>query len=518
MGKKVTGRSAGKAIETTEICSGGAPKRVTAVVVALENYRRDELPVVDFAHADADGFAAALRQIYPAEILHLDVIKDEDATLSALQAVSYTIQNLEEDELFIFYYAGHGFHGAGQNRLSAFDTNRFNFEGTTLSLQSDLLEHLEASECSQALIFVDACAANFAQVINCRDVISNLEPLEVENFLDGNWYCGVFLSCSPQEKSYPAQPLGHGIWTHFLLEALEGRADGALRDRWLTDASLRDYLQYEVRRYITHEMTIKASQTPQAILSGSGSFRIRYIEEPSIATAPASDVLAKIIFQNNTEFLESAETGRIRSLAGFSSKYREPIGFSESADKFCRTLLDTQIKEEIQEIYQATIAAFGARRKDVQKGEDYGAGDVAYEYFRYSVNSGQNPDDHSEFVIYRTLQLRDGWHNHREAIEDIFDRDFDHLVIDFARLKLSFDDLVDSLEDVRDAHGGEIDDDDRTMRVTYSTGEAAFTFDLRRHRLEIQIAGADALDILDGVKHFQLGNAKPSPMLEAPLK
>jgi len=518
MGKKGIGRSANQVSEIEASHQMGAPQRVSVFVVALENYRKNELPTVDFAHADGDAFAAALRKIYPAEVIHVEVLKDADASHTAVKdELAHTIRNLGEDELFIFYYAGHGFHGAGGNRLSVYDTSPVNTEDTTLSLQADLLERLEGSECSRALIFVDACAANFAGVVKSRDVLSNLDAAEVERFLDNNWYCGVFLSCSPREKSYPAMPLGHGIWTYFLLEALEGRAPGALRDRWLTDASLRDYLRREVPHYITHKMTIKANQTPRAIISSSGSFRIRYVEDIPVIAVPADAALANITLKNSSEFLEGIETGRIRLIDGFKSNHRVPDDLSEAADKFCRGLLDTQISEELQDLYQLARAEFSARRKDLQKGEDYGAGDLHHQFFRYSIQGGQNPEDHTEYVIYRCLELRDGWEAHREAIENIFNGKFDHLVIEFRRMDMSFDDLVDTLEDVRESHGGEVDDDDRSERVTYSRDGAYFTFDLKKLRLEIEISGAEALDILDGARLFQLGIRRASPMLAAPV-
>lgn len=219
-------------------------KRVIAVIVALENYRKpsrgDPLPMVAYAHADADAFAAVLKEIFkemrPDDIV-IALIKDADASLTALRdQLAYTIRSLADDDLFIFYYAGHGFHGAGGNRLSTYDTNRSNIEGTSLLMYNDFLKLLADSGCGQALVFVDACAEKFLGVVQSRDVISDLDPHEVEEFLDSGWYCGVFLSCSPGEKSYPAANLGHGVWTHFLLEAMSGRADRALtRDRWLTD-------------------------------------------------------------------------------------------------------------------------------------------------------------------------------------------------------------------------------------------------------------------------------------------
>ncbi len=189
--------------------------QVTAFVATLENYRKpsngDPLPSVDFAHADADAFADVIQRIYadlPDGGVSLRVLKDADASLTALRdELKYTIKNLAEDELFIFYYAGHGFHGAGGNRLSTYDTNRTNIEDTSLSMRDDLLEALVDSKCRQALVFVDACAEKFSGVVKSRDVISNLDVGEVREFLDSAWYLGVFLSCSPGEKSYPSTTL-----------------------------------------------------------------------------------------------------------------------------------------------------------------------------------------------------------------------------------------------------------------------------------------------------------------------
>lgn len=90
--------------------------RVIAVIIALENYRKpsnsDALPSVSFAHADADAIADTVREIFkdmPASDIVVEIIKDSDASLIAVRDhLSYTIRNLAEGDLFIFYYAGHG--------------------------------------------------------------------------------------------------------------------------------------------------------------------------------------------------------------------------------------------------------------------------------------------------------------------------------------------------------------------------------------------------------------------------
>jgi hypothetical protein len=143
-----------------------------------------------------------------------------------------------------------------------------------------VLEPIKMSRCRRSLIFVDACAAAFRDLTGAREVVADLDIEEVKDFLDSGWYSGVFLSCSPGEKSYPSVKLGHGIWTAFLLQALRG-AEGALaRDRWLTDTSLRDWLKREVQRYITRDRSTGGPQTPQAIVSASNSFRIRHVPKP----------------------------------------------------------------------------------------------------------------------------------------------------------------------------------------------------------------------------------------------
>lgn len=146
--------------------------RVVAVIVGLENYRKpksgDALPTVAYGHADAQAVSEALHEIFkdmPEGNLDIEVMADSDASLAAIKDhLAWTIRNLSAEDLFIFYYAGHGFHGAGGNRLSAYDTNRLNIADTTLSMRDALLEPLADSACEQALVFVDACAEHFRDI------------------------------------------------------------------------------------------------------------------------------------------------------------------------------------------------------------------------------------------------------------------------------------------------------------------------------------------------------------------
>ena len=522
--RTLTARSNSEAGRSGVTAEASGFKRVVAIVVALENYRKpaaggDALPQVDFAHADAVAFAAVLRAAFaslPTEDVSIDVVKDADASLTALRdLVGYTTRNLSGDDLFVFYYAGHGFHGAGGNRLSTYETNPHNVAGTSFHLRDDLLDPLTQSDCRRALIFIDACAEKFRDVVDSRDVISNLNAEEVKEFLDSGWYCGVFLSCSPGEKSYPSKKLGHGVWTHFLLQAMSGIEGALTNERWLTDFGLRDYLRQEVPRFITREMTVRGTQTPQAILSGSNTFQIRHV--PKAAVTPTNHALAAIKLRNNSEFLEGNETGAIRGLDGFSRGFHTvPTQITSSADSWCQRLLTSRVAEELQDLYDRARTELNARRRDLRKEEDSGAGELDAPTFRFFIETGQNPDAPGEYMIRRRLELRQGWSDQRDAIENLFGHDFSLLVVEFEQVEESFDDIVSALEDIAEHHGGNVQDDDRMKRVTYSRDGATFTFDLKKQRLEMSFRQAKGIELIEAASKFQLGLSRPSAVLPGP--
>jgi Caspase domain len=181
-------------IPPVDLLGGG---QVVAIVVGLENYQsRPEgktLTKVDFARNDAEAFAEALKTIYPADRLSLTLLLDSEATCASLKYdLASAIKSLAPDDLFIFYYAGHGFHGAGGNRITAWDSNSFNVEGTTLLLRDVLTDQLAASSCERALVFVDACAGGFTPL--GRDVVTSMNPQELKEFLGAATYSAMFLS------------------------------------------------------------------------------------------------------------------------------------------------------------------------------------------------------------------------------------------------------------------------------------------------------------------------------------
>src|ERR1700676_3224539 len=116
-----------------------APSRVVAVVVGIETYRSigmDAVVSVPYARADAEEFVASLRDAYSDIEVDVQLLVNENASLTGLrESIRGQINALRDNDLFVFYYAGHGFCGKDGNRLAAWDISRPEITDTTLLLR-----------------------------------------------------------------------------------------------------------------------------------------------------------------------------------------------------------------------------------------------------------------------------------------------------------------------------------------------------------------------------------------------
>lgn len=498
--------------------------RVVALAVGLETYQnppnRNAVGAVDYARADATAFLETLTAIYAPDGIEVDghLLCDAQASLTTLrETAAYLIQGLAPTDLFVFFYAGHGFHGGGDNRLTAYDTNPDNLEATTFNLGEELLRPLKTGACSRALLFVDACAETLSRAAKGRSILHSLDPEEIEALLDEGDYVGVFLSCSPGEKSYGAPQLQHGAYTAHLLKALRGEAPDALEsDRWLTDVGLRDWLARTVKQYVTRTMQVRGQQTPRAILNAPHSFRIRHIETPK---ADPAVTLADLQLTNRDAYLEGVETGPIRSLEGFSTAkgHTVPKAASASVDAWVERLMKEDLQTELDDLRTRARRELNLSRRDTNVEWGDGGGTLDAPSFRFHVLCDQNPKTPANYRVRRRLELREGWTQDREAIDAIFaTTELPRLVIEIDRRPNAFDDIADALDRLAGASGGELKENSATKRLVYSDGSATLTIDLAKGRVELGFANADGLEIVDCARRYGLGWQEPSPMLPGP--
>jgi hypothetical protein len=324
----------------------------------------------------------------------------------------------------------------------------------------------------------------------------------------------VYLSCSDGEKSHSSDALGHGVFTWHLLRALKGEDSRALeRDRWMTDVSLRDWLESEVPTYITKEMTVRSRQRPRAVLHAPHTFRIRHVPQPP---ATAAKTLADLGLRNSAAYLESTENGQVRSLAGFKRGFhRVPTDHNDAAVAWIGRLVEDRLQEELDDLFSAAKDALGFTRREGDVNLTGGEGSVDTPAFRYTVLADQDPDDPSDWRIRRRLELRDGWEEQRDEIEEaITELDLDRFVVTFEPRRASFEEVANALEDLAQREG-RFEERRGERKLVYSRGPMSITFDFAAGEVAFAVLGESNLELVETTRKVSLGWANPSPMLAA---
>ena len=463
--------------------------KARAVIVAIEDYcisgGSRGMNKVDYARRDAEAFRDVLIDEFKIPAGNILLWMDQQAVGTQLrEELRYIIRNLRQDERFYFYYAGHGFFHAGTNLLSAWDTHPDNLTGTCVSVRESLLEPLQKSECQQICLFLDACAVNLPEL--GRDLVTGMSQAEFEKFAKPGAFQVVYSASSPGEKARPSAKLQHGIWTYFLLEALRGNApDAVVKDRYITDVSLRDYLATAVPQYIAQKTTFRDTQTPWASIECPRTFYLRVLPEPEVADG-GERALTNVQLDFENAELRNEEQGAIKHLPGFKKgKHFVPDKFHHRVDEFVGTLLQEEIAAEVQEVYSNAKKILGLRRSEFDHGAKGGGGTVNCSFFTYSIDVTQSGNDPAEFVRRRTLHIRVSRDKLPEDFDEVFPHVLDEIVIPFTG-KPDFDELVEQFEAVQEKLGGELEDDDSASVIRYSAADGA-RFELRVDEREFVI-------------------------------
>ncbi len=406
-----------------------------------------------------------------------DILTDAEASLTRISDdLRWKIRNLDADDLFVFYYAGHGFHGAGGNRITAADTNVAHLETTTALIREIITDPLEESACRHSLLFIDACAADLQDGFGTRDVITSMSADEYKAFLEASEYSAVFLSCKPKEKSFSCHKLKHGVWTWHLVQALLGKADEAIdAQRWVTDASLRTYLTNSVSKYVRDDMAMTSSQTPQARITATGSFPIRHVPVPVLPPPPTD--LSGFILVPKTTALRTEKGGLIRSLAEFrAASHKVPKTHTAATSSFVSKLLANRVASEGRETLEEVKKATGLRLAEIEVIEDTAVYEIRAERFTLEIAGYQDRDDAARWQIATHLELKDGWRTLAEELDEAFGPSFNIIEVKIERPVASLAEIAAQMEDLKDTFGGSVTVEGQTG--SFAADAVGFEIDL----------------------------------------
>jgi uncharacterized caspase-like protein len=249
--------------------SGSGPQK-WAVVVGVSEYKNPGIPSLKYADKDAESLANFLRRPegggYDSD--HMRVLMNKDATLPNIRDALINFLNQAIDmDLVVIYFAGHGAPEPARPQnmyLLTYDSDPTAL-GTTAfpmwDIQTVLARYINAK---RVVVFTDAChsggiSANFA-TRGVGTTEQNLVNQYLSDLSKSKEGVVVFTASAAGEVSQEYPEYGHGVFTYFLLEGLEGKADYN-NDYTITINEVMQYTEEQVKRKTRGAQNPTRSQT-----------------------------------------------------------------------------------------------------------------------------------------------------------------------------------------------------------------------------------------------------------------
>ena len=229
-------------------------KDAYALVVGIATYKDPKIPKLNYTTHDANAIFDLLVDPDMAGFKkeNVKIFMDEEATLFNIKdAISnWLFKNAKEDSIVFIFFAGHGSveedrFGIEKDNLAKYllpyDTNFDNLFASALS-SSDFNKLLRSIKSRRLIVFMDSCYSGGVTEKKARDVKIGGDPYEKMAEGEGRL---VIAASQPDQRSFEDENLGHGVFTHHLIEALSGAADSD-NDGYITAMEVYNYLSRTV--------------------------------------------------------------------------------------------------------------------------------------------------------------------------------------------------------------------------------------------------------------------------------
>jgi tetratricopeptide (TPR) repeat protein len=215
-----------------------------AVIVGISDYQDQEISDLKFAHLDAAAFRDYLRSpeggLVPDS--NIELLQNENATQARIMdALNQLAGKVQEGDKVFFYFSGHGdvetITTMNMGFLLTYDTPSRNYPAGALPIYYlDAIINTLSSKNAKVVIVSDACRSGklAGMAINGPQVSAQVLQQKVSNEIR-------ILACGPNQYSVEGEEWGGGVFSHYLLEGLQGFAD--------TDEDYEINL-FEIRRYL----------------------------------------------------------------------------------------------------------------------------------------------------------------------------------------------------------------------------------------------------------------------------
>jgi len=223
---------------------------IHAVVVGIDVYQDKSIPPLSYARADARAFAGLLERRLPASERRVVLLEDERATrFGIMSEIGEELPRVvEEGDTVLLYYAGHGSpeRRSARDRRSTYliphDTDFRRIYATGIDMDRDVpawLERLTEAGAKLVVLFLDTCFSGAAggrtftgpTLQETPKLPGYLEfddpdPVSFKNIDLGRGQA-IFSAADRDQVAIESPSVGHGVFTHRLIEALKKPREGA---------------------------------------------------------------------------------------------------------------------------------------------------------------------------------------------------------------------------------------------------------------------------------------------------
>lgn len=228
----------------------GTPKTADLYVlsIGINDYENPAM-ALNYASADAKSFARAIEKKSKKLFDKIEVITllDQDATKARImEELDGLIAKVGKEDVLYFYYAGHG--GMGNREfyfipvecVSLYQEDKLSDAAISATLLNEKLRQISALK---QVVVLDACHSGAStQVLASRGLMEEKALAQLARSTGIH----IMAAAGSEQQAVEFGQLGHGVFTYVLLEALEGKADGAPMDEKVTIYELKSYLDDQV--------------------------------------------------------------------------------------------------------------------------------------------------------------------------------------------------------------------------------------------------------------------------------
>ncbi len=416
-------------------------------VVAVETYQDTAMPPVSYVENDARAFVEAWQDL-GVEAEDCTVLLSAQATLATAKSrLKRFLLNVPPKERVIFYYAGQAAWEDGVAFLTLHDTQREDVESTSISL-GEILQSLAKKVAGPVLVFLDGHA----------DLTSRSFDEELADFVSASHL--VFTSREADERSFASIPLQRGIWSHALVQGLQGAAP-VQEGRFITAAGLQTYLQDEVPRLLKAAITGVETQTPRVHGGEPDGFLVADLTPVQEGRRAAKGAAGLI----KDSCLIGESRGKVRELSGYIKPSKPLSTHNRWEQNFVETAGAKEVEGLGAELFEKIRKAFPFKRKDIDFQKGGSSASIKTPYFDVNLSLAQDPHAPDQYVLTTEVAA----FRKPEIITDpaflgLFNRHCDTVVMDLGT-RLDLEAKIDEIEEV-DALAGCLDYDTDCTQFT----------------------------------------------------